>query len=93
VLRVLRYVSGHIEMETEGAGRLLVRERAYPGWVATVDTHKIAWKEADNLWLSLQLPAGKHRVVFDYRPASVRWGLALTGCGLLLVGWQALRKS
>jgi hypothetical protein len=47
-----------------------------------------------NLLRAVRLPAGEHRVVFAYKPASLRLGLAgffLAGMFLLLAGWMGRR--
>jgi len=81
------YVSGHIVVKVvaEQSGKLLVREHAYPGWVAAVDGQQTPWREADGMWMSVPVSAGSHVVTLDYRPGSVRWGLAITGLALLIV--------
>ena len=42
---------------------------------------------------AVTVPAGRHRIVFDYAPASVRTGAAIAGAALLLIlGWTALAE-
>jgi hypothetical protein len=86
-VEIERYISGHIVVKVvaKQSGKLLVRERAYPGWVATVDAQRTAWREADGIWMSVPVSAGAHTVTLDYRPASVRWGLIITGLALIAV--------
>jgi uncharacterized membrane protein YfhO len=39
------------------------------------------------------VPPGRHRVVFDYAPASFRIGATIAGVALLLIaGWTALAE-
>lgn len=69
--------------EAPGPGRLILRERALPGWSATIDGR--AAPLLGRTWLELDLPAGGHRVEFDYRPPGL-----IPGVLLGVLGWLAL---
>jgi hypothetical protein len=73
--------------------RLLVISQSYfPGWRATLDPDGPAPRaltvlRADYDFCAIVLPAGSHTLRMEYRPASVRIGLivsgvAILGCGL-----------
>ncbi|MGE4001531.1 MAG: YfhO family protein, partial [Planctomycetaceae bacterium] len=55
-----------------------------PGWHATIDGENQP-TQTDGEFLSVEVPAGQHRVEWRYAPASVRWG----GC-LSLIAWSGL---
>ena len=59
------------------------------GWSATVDGKASAILRANFLMRGVQLPPGKHSVVFSFRPRSTIFfvGLAATTAGLLLCGF------
>jgi hypothetical protein len=86
---VTRYAPDHIEVEASlpEAGLLVLGEIWYPGWQVTVDGQPRPVERLAGLLRGVSLDAGTHRVVFDYSPASVRWGtaLSLTGWAVVLV--------
>ena len=85
-----------IEAQTPRDALLLLADTFYPGWTATVDGHAVTILRANLAHRAVALPSGTHRVIFAYRPASVRYGLWLTGLGLLLLAAGvifALRQS
>jgi hypothetical protein len=75
-----------------GPGRLILSEVAYPGWRATLDGRPIPVQAEDGLWRAVDLPAGEHTVVFEYRPLRVYVGLALACAGLLVVAASLWRR-
>jgi hypothetical protein len=79
--KIQRYVSGDIELNVDSpnGGVLVVRERGYPGWTVRVDGKPVTWKQVDGLWLSVSVPAGRCRVEFRYRPATVLGGVLVSG--------------
>lgn len=72
-----------IVVELPRPGVLVVSESFYPGWTALIDGHPSPIIVADYVLRAVEVPAGEHRVVFEYRPASVRWGLVLSVLGLV----------
>jgi uncharacterized membrane protein YfhO len=61
-------------------------ELFYPGWQAYIDGNKALTLRADYLLRAIPMPAGRHNVVFVYRPASFLIGAAITIFTLLLLG-------
>lgn len=53
---------------------LILDDTWFPGWQARVDGHPAGVARVDYLLRGVTLPAGSHRVEFDYRPASWRAG-------------------
>ena len=69
---------------TASAASLLVLARTWdPGWTATIDGGPVPLLRAHLALLALVLPPGEHRIELAYRPASFRYGLGLSGVGLL----------
>ncbi len=66
--------------------RLLVLADEYsPDWKATVDGREVTVHRV-NLWMrAVPVPSGEHKVVFTYQPAAAKWGLGLSGAGLLAI--------
>jgi hypothetical protein len=84
-----------------GASRLTISARlSQAGWLVVNDAYAAGWRarlrardgvrplpvlRANRVMRAVALPAGQHRVEFEYRPASVRWGLAISGLSLVLL--------
>lgn len=68
-------------------GAVVATEGYLPGWRATVDGVAVPVRRANALFLAADVPAGRHRVVFAYRPTGALLGAGLTvltAAGLLL---------
>lgn len=85
-----------ITAEMEDDGFLVLTDQDYPGWEASVDGVKVDIYRANYLFRCIALPAGRHEVVFRYRPMSFRLGAMLSLAGLLALvggaGIPAIRK-
>lgn len=83
-------------------GQVIVSRLYFPGWKAYVDDNPVmikpseVWKEQNNQkvdfsgLLSIDLPAGNHKLKVIFEPTKVRqWGQWLSGLGLILWigGW------
>ena len=79
------------------AGRLVLRDACYPGWVARVDGAAAPIACFEGLFRAVELGPGAREVVFAYEPASVRIGLLLSGLGFVLWGasmaWLGRRRG
>jgi uncharacterized membrane protein YfhO len=66
------------------AERLLVFFDAFEeGWTAAVDGAAADVFRADVAFRAVKIPAGRHRVVFSYRPPGLRDGVRLMFAGAL----------
>lgn len=74
-----------LRSETERPGLLLVSEAYYPGWRAWLDEREVPIHRANLMMRAVELPAGTHEIRFEFRPASVRFGAALSLLGLALL--------
>jgi hypothetical protein len=86
---VTSYAAERVEIETSAPQeRLLVlTDSYYPGWTARVDGALTEILRANGLYRAVRVPAGSHRVEFEYRPASLRWGawISLVSCVVLVL--------
>ncbi|MEJ2212427.1 MAG: YfhO family protein, partial [Anaerolineae bacterium] len=94
-VRILSYQAEevHLEADLEAPGYVVLTDAYYPGWEAEVDGQPAPIQRADVYFRAVALEAGRHEVVFRYRPASLRLGLAISGgagLGLLLAGLALL---
>ena len=53
-------------------GVLVFSEIYYPGWKATVDGKTVELGRVNYILRALQLKPGKHEVVLDFHPSSIR---------------------
>ncbi len=72
-----------IEADMKCTGLVVLGETFSPGWVASVDSKPAQVYEAYGVVSAVQVPAGRHRVVFVYQPRSVHLGLLLASLGLV----------
>lgn len=59
----------------------------YPGWTATIEGQPGLIERTNHAFIGLVVPAGKHHVVFEYRPFTFRLGLYLTLAAVLLISF------
>lgn len=79
-----------IDAEAKRPSYLVLADTIYPGWGATVDGAPTAVFTANYLFRGIDLPPGRHEVVFRYRPRSVLWGAVGSFTGLLAATALAL---
>ena len=87
--RIVSYRSNNtvIEYESTADAFLYVSDTYYPGWRAYVDGKETKIYRADLAFRAVEVPKGKHTVVFTYVPMSFYIGLCLTIIGILLCIW------
>jgi hypothetical protein len=83
-----------IDASLASAGWLVLADTHYPGWIATVDGAPSSIRAADHLFRAVELDAGRHRVVFRYRPTSFQLGAVITlATGLVLIALARWNRS
>lgn len=75
-----------VRVEADAAGWLLLRDTHYPGWEAEIDGEQLEIYRANGVFRAVEVPAGRHEIVWTYDPASFSVGLTLTTIGLVLFG-------
>jgi hypothetical protein len=87
-----------VDVDTPGPALLRLADAWYPDWKVRVDGQPAELLRADYLLRAVPVPAGKHRVEFQFESRSVRTGLAvsivslLIVTGLLVAGWWLDRR-
>jgi hypothetical protein len=84
--RLIEYRPGRVVVETaaKSSARLILTDLSYPGWQATVDGKPTEPLTVEGVFRGFDLSAGKHTVIWNYRPTSVYWG-AIISLSTLLV--------
>jgi uncharacterized membrane protein YfhO len=62
-----------INVRTDEARPLVLCQNYYKGWQATIDGKPTEIATANFAMMSVQIPAGEHKVVFEYRRPELRW--------------------
>jgi len=95
--RIVDSGAQRLEVEVEGCDEsyLLVSDSHYPGWRATLDGATVPIHRANFALRAVRLPAGTHKVRFEYAPMSFRAGLAvsLLALGGLMASLFAARRK
>ena len=76
-----------LEPEGEREAVLVLTDSYYPGWTAEVDGKAADILRADYVFRAVPLSAGRHTVVFKFRPASFLLGAAVSCLGA--AAWSA----
>src|SRR6185295_9640443 len=81
---ITSYEGNRVRVRTESPrdGLLVLTDAYYPGWVASVDSVERPIHRADGIFRGVWLSAGRHEVVFRFRPARLMAGGALSVLGL-----------
>ncbi len=98
--RIAAYAPERVEVEAESprGGLLVLSDSWFPGWEARVDGELAPILRANGVYRAVAVAPGRHHVVFQYRPASLRRGAlvslasAALALGLPLAARRARRR-
>lgn len=70
--RIIEWRPDRIEIETSASrsGMLDLHMTDYPGWIAELDGRAVPLTRAGALFMAVEMPAGRHRLVVRYAPFS-----------------------
>lgn len=82
---IKKYSANRVSIQTSAATNMLLflSDTFYPGWKAFVDGKETKVLRADYAFRAVEVPSGRHTVVFSYQPASFVVALLIAGVGLL----------
>jgi uncharacterized membrane protein YfhO len=76
-----------LSSESDSDGFLYASDTYYPGWRAYVDGRETKIYRANLAFRAVEVPKGRHIVVFRYVPLTFYCGLGLTLLGIALCIW------
>ena len=79
-----------LSVVTCSPGYLVLTSAYYPGWEVTVDGRAATLHRADLLFSAVPLEAGRHEVVYAFKPVSVRVGAAVSVAALACIAGLSL---
>ena len=80
-----------LNVHADADGFVVLADQYYPGWQATVNDVSVPILRANYAFRAVRVPAGESRVVFNYRPASVRGGVLVSILSMMAVGIVGVR--
>jgi hypothetical protein len=94
-VRMVSYKPERVELETNSPrdGYAVLADTLRPGWRAEVDGELQTILRAQRTFRAVSVPAGRHRVVFSYRPTSLMAGGVVSVLGLLATFGLAFYRS
>jgi hypothetical protein len=84
---ILSYRPDHLTLQTDSseAGLLFLSEVFYPGWKAFIDGRPTRILRGNYLFRVLEIPAGRHQVVLEFDPWSIKAGMGISLLTVLLI--------
>jgi hypothetical protein len=97
LVSVVRYEAQRVELRAvlERPGLVILADTDYPGWHLTIDGRPAPIYRANRLMRGAAVLAGRHTLVYTFRPASFRLGAFVSLVGLVLLGvltWSSWRE-
>src|SRR2546426_1269538 len=79
-VKISNYSANLIEIEARAEKKcfLVLLDSYYPGWRASVDNHEAAISCFQGAFRGVELPSGKHKVIFSYTPKTFGYGLYIS---------------
>lgn len=90
---IARFACDAVTVEVEAArpARLVLVDAWDPGWEASVDGAPAAVSRANEIFRSVEVPAGRHTVDWRYVPEGLRAGALVSGVAVVAAALLALR--
>ena len=86
-VELLEYSSNKVIIKTNssGDGLLYLSDNYYPGWQVYVDGSNTKILKANYAFRAVLVPAGEHKVIFEYKPNSFYYGLYAASAAIVLL--------
>ena len=91
-VKLVEHDANHVTLNvvTDAPGLLVLTDTYLPGWRASVGGQPTPLYIANHAFRAVMVPAGTHSVTFTYAPASLRWGVGISGAALVVLVVGAL---
>jgi hypothetical protein len=85
--QIISYQPERVEIAAvlDSPGWLVLTDAYYPGWQAVVNGQPVEILPVNLMFRAVELPAGEHRVVFEFKPRSFRVGMWISGSALVVL--------
>lgn len=86
-IELVNYTGNKVIFKTKSSDKALLylSDNYYPGWQAYVDGSNTKILRANYTFRAIVVPAGEHKVIFEYKPKSFYYGLYISGASLLIL--------
>ena len=74
-----------IESKTQSSVILLLTDTYYPGWKVYLDGVQTKLLKADGVYKAVDVPQGRHEIVFKYDPLSFKIGLVTSVMSVIVL--------
>jgi len=75
-----------VDVESSGSAMVVVTETYYPGWRAIMENGvELKIHPADVMFRAVEIPPGKHKITFIYKPACFKIGLWTTLVSIIMM--------
>ena len=90
---VVSYAPERLGLSIDASGPALVGTSipAWRGWRLTLDGRNAPLTGFDHAFVGFEVPAGRHKAVLRYLPASFVWGAGISAATVLMAAGLALR--
>lgn len=85
VIKEYKLKSVTVETNSDSNGFLVLADMWFPGWNAYLDGEKVHLYSAYQILRAIEIPKGRHTVVFQYEPFSFKLGAGITMVTIILL--------
>jgi hypothetical protein len=85
--KIVDYIPGRVTIVSNSARPALavLSDSYYPGWRASLDAGTATEALRVNYcFMGARVPAGRHTIIFEFRPASIRLGIAVSASAFIM---------
>jgi len=83
----------YVYIQTKQPGTIIISESFHPGWIAIEHEKTIPLQPFLDTFISCHVPAGEHKIMLDFAPQSLSFGLRFTQIGLFLILFTLLLQK
>ncbi len=96
--KIVNLADTYLKIQTQSASEafLVLSDVYYPGWQATIDGKPAHIFQTNYVLRGVKVPAGKHQILFHFKPLSFHIGVGISTASLVVLGYlgfQLLRQQ